>query len=396
MLSAAGIRLRLTATIALITIVLFFASFRVLNPEAHELFELQEDIPPILDHAQAKSTVKSSQNSESIYEIYNETLGFQKIYMISLPERTDKQDTFAMQAAFSEISYILADGVHGDKVPAKALPHTMSQKANVIGCWRAHLNVYQKIVHERVSTALVFEDDADWDVALKHQLVQFARGSRFLADTVEGDLAHSPYGDDWDMLWIGHCGTWVLPDKNRRFFVIPSDPTVLPPQLREDNVAKPDMSRWRTNPDGGEQTRIVFHSEGAVCTSAYAISQKGARKAIYYLSMVPYNAPVDWGLANLCKNKEHNFKCVSSWPQLVGVSRPTSNTAKWSDIDSPPDSESTAQDGHSYHLMYSARQNLQHWLNGTRIFESQYPDIAPPMGISDIGKAIGYPEILVG
>ncbi|OQV10031.1 hypothetical protein CLAIMM_14086 [Cladophialophora immunda] len=367
MLFTAGIRIRLIATIVLITIALFFASFRGLNQKAHDLFELQEAIPTILDYAQAKSTIKSSQNSEFIHEIHNMTLGFQKIYMISLPERTDKQDTFTMQAAFSAISYTLVDGVYGDKVPTKALPYTMSQKANVIGCWRAHINVYQKMVYEGVSTALVFEDDADWDVALKHQLVQFARGSRFLMDTVVRDIPHSPYGDDWDILWIGHCGTWVLPDKNRRFFVIPSDPTVLPPQLHKDNVAKPDMSYWRTSPDGGERTRIVFYSEGAVCTAAYAISQKGARKAIYHLSMVPYNAPVDWGLAN-----------------LFGVSRPTSDTAKWSDIETPSDSESIVKDGQSYHLVYPVRQNLRRWLNDTTVFESQYPDIAPPMEINDI------------
>ncbi|KIW86580.1 uncharacterized protein Z519_12811 [Cladophialophora bantiana CBS 173.52] len=394
MLSAADIRLRLVAAAVVIMLVLFFASFRALDPEAHDILDFQEAFPTILEGSQAKSTIKSSQHSEYIYQIQNKTLGFQKIYMISLPERTDKQDTFAMQAAFSEISYTFVEGVHGGRIPTKALPHTMSQKANVIGCWRAHNNVYQKMVHENVSTALIFEDDADWDVALKHQLVQFARGSRFIVNTTERDTPHSPYGDDWDMLWIGHCGTWVLPDDNRRFFVIPGDPTVLPPRFRDDNVAKPDMSHWQTGPDGGERTRIVFRSEGAVCTAAYAISQKGARKALYHLSMVPYNAPIDWGLANLCKNKEYNFKCISPWPQLVGVSRPTSDPAKWSDIDSLPDSESTVKEGRSYHLVYSVRQNVPLWLNGTIVFHSGNPDIAPPMEISDIGKATGHPEIL--
>src|ERR1700712_3532369 len=75
---------------------------------------------------------------------------------------------------------------------------TMGQESNVIGCWRAHMNVYQKIVHEKVSSAMIFEDDADWDVALKMQLVQFARGSRFILNTTESEATHSPYGDDWD------------------------------------------------------------------------------------------------------------------------------------------------------------------------------------------------------
>jgi hypothetical protein len=46
------------------------------------------------------------------------------------------------------------------------------------------LNIYS-MVERRVSSALIFEDDADWDVALKMQLVQFARGSRFLLNHTE-------------------------------------------------------------------------------------------------------------------------------------------------------------------------------------------------------------------
>jgi hypothetical protein len=75
----------------------------------------------------------------------------------------------------------------------------------------------------------------------------------------------SLYGDDWDLLWIGYCGTWVHPDDNRRFFVIPDDPTVELPEYRR-NVDVPNMSHW------DNYTRIVFSSEGAVCTAAYAIS----------------------------------------------------------------------------------------------------------------------------
>ena len=35
------------------------------------------------------------------------------------------------------------------------------------------------MVRNNVASALIFEDDVDWDVVLKKQLVLFARGSRF-------------------------------------------------------------------------------------------------------------------------------------------------------------------------------------------------------------------------
>jgi hypothetical protein len=50
------------------------------------------------------------------------------------------------------------------------------------------------MVERRVESALIFEDDADWDVALKYQLLQFARGSRFLLNTSNNTGPISPYG----------------------------------------------------------------------------------------------------------------------------------------------------------------------------------------------------------
>jgi len=185
----------------------------------------------------------------------------------------------------------MIDGVDGSKVPSKALPYTMNQSSKVIGCWRAHMNVLHDMVARKVQSKLIFEDDADWDVSLKTQLVQFAHGSRYISGTPQDIPTKSPYGDGWDLLWLGHCGTWVDPWDGRRF-VIPNDPTVEPVEKR-DNIGQPDMSPWEGQ-NGDNSTRIVFSAYGGVCTAAYAISLKGAEKALYHMSMTAYNAPVDW------------------------------------------------------------------------------------------------------
>jgi len=52
----------------------------------------------------------------------------------------------------------------------------MDQSAPIVGCWRAHLNVLQDMVRRGISSTLIFEDDADWDISFKSQLVQFAGG----------------------------------------------------------------------------------------------------------------------------------------------------------------------------------------------------------------------------
>jgi len=218
-----------------------------------------------------------------------------------------------------------------------------------------------------------------------------ARGSRFILKTPENEVPHSPYGDDWDLLWIGHCGQWVDPDDNYRYFVIPNDPTVEPPRYR-NNVAAPNMTYWE-GPNGDNQTRIVFKSEGGVCTAGYAISQQGARKILYHMSMMPFNHQLDWGYADLCKNKEFDFNCVSVFPQLVGVFHTAGNSSKWSDIGYGDESANQVEPASAQHLVFSTRLNMDTLLQGKTVFRSQYNDILPvQMDLKDIGAAVGHVE----
>jgi hypothetical protein len=85
------------------------------------------------------------------------------------------------------------------------------------------------------------EDDVDWDVRIREQLHDFALSSRALIQPLQGrpgkskyadptypnpmegspkklpdmdfyrlpttiNPSDSPYGDGWDVLWLGHCG----------------------------------------------------------------------------------------------------------------------------------------------------------------------------------------------
>ncbi|KIW50872.1 hypothetical protein PV05_09653 [Exophiala xenobiotica] len=393
MMAAVPPRFKFVAIGLLFTVIFFCIWLRPPSMGVPYVSDLADPSSVQVDAHEFSVSANPYAKDRSIYRVPNETLGFQEVYMISLPSRTDKRDAFAMQAALSGITYTQMDGVDGHDVPEKALPFTMEQSVNAIGCWRAHLNALQKIVREKVATALIFEDDADWDVAFKQQLVQFARGSRYIVKTPEHEVPFSPYGDNWDLLWIGHCGSWVYPEERRRFFVIPNDPTVEPPQYRQ-NVDAPNMSHWE-GPNGDNKTRIVFRSEGAVCTAGYAVSQQGARKILYHMSMMPYNSPVDWGFADLCKDMRYNFTCVSVFPQLIGVSRPTANTSKWSDIGYGDDSQRTVEAANSPHLVFSTRLNMANLLAGRTVFDSQYPDSTPPqMNIEDIGSAVGHVEEL--
>lgn len=83
------------------------------------------------------------------------------------------------------------------------------------------------------------EDDADWDVNLKAQMMEFARGTRSMQEPKSPKQPLSPYGNDWDMLWLGHCGMKSLQEDHNQelvFYVMSDDPTVRPPQYKTDFV----------------------------------------------------------------------------------------------------------------------------------------------------------------
>jgi hypothetical protein len=291
-----------------------------------------------------------------------------------------------VQAALSGFKINIAAGVDATKIPSKALPYTMDQKTNIVGGWRAHLNVLRDMVARRVSSALIFEDDVDWDVSIKAQLVEFARGSRYILGSGTDNL-HSPYGDGWDMLWIGHCSAGEDPQNNRRW-VIPADPTVVPFDAR-GGIDKPDMS------SGDNSTRIVFAANNGCCLAAYAMSLRGAEKALYHFSMMPYNGPLDWGFSDACRDRKSGFTCISPYPQLVGNYRPAGNESKYSDIETEGDPDKAiVENGYTQNLVFSARMNLDRLLTGQTTFKSQFPNISgEKMTIEDIGGASGHPEL---
>ena len=92
-----------------------------------------------------------------------------------------------------------------DQVYHLTSPHPLSK---II----AHLFSIRMISHN-ISTALILESDADWDMRIKTIMPRLAEGIKVLVDWPFNRPHHvidpriEPYGDSWDVLWIGHCGS---------------------------------------------------------------------------------------------------------------------------------------------------------------------------------------------
>ncbi|KAK6387241.1 hypothetical protein LTS17_000508 [Exophiala oligosperma] len=343
-------------------------------------------------------------SSGDLNDVFNGTVGFQQVRVISLLERSDKRDAVSMQARFTNISFDFVDGVVGTDMNPKALPHTMHIAPGAVGCWRSHLNVMQEMVRRRIRSSLILEDDADWDVAFKSQMSQVARGTRWLLNQTDDTPTHSPYGDGWDVIWLGHCGSKPDPKDNRRW-VIPRDPTVVPPHKRWSlyMFGKPDMSPWQP---ADNQTRIVYVPVTGVCSAGWAISMAGAEKILYYQSMIPFDKPVDDGVGAMCRDKVLGLRCFAPWPQIIGVSKPAGPKSRGSDIDdfgaaaaaaksSSSIEEVVKEKPRSHGVMFSTRLNIERFIGKEETFETQHPEYTGQfMTLEQIGNAVGHGEIL--
>lgn len=135
---------------------------------------------------------------------YNTTLGFERIYMIVLPHRTDQVDAAVLLSSASSLNFTLTDGILPANINPNSLPAGNYRPDNAfshggqLGCWRSHMDVMRAIVASNVQSALVLEADADWDVRVKDQL---AAVSAHLPNAT----ANEPYGLGWDVMWLGHC-----------------------------------------------------------------------------------------------------------------------------------------------------------------------------------------------
>lgn len=185
------------------------------------------------------------------------------------------------------------------------------------------MNALQAIVAENLTSALVLEDDIDWDVRLKSQLQTYSSASRtwlreskvnkhqielsgtmqlFPATEAGTEAQKTAYGEGWDIQWLGHCGT-DFPDDESLIsplrITISNDETVpAPKHLKPHPFAMPDKLGEVYPP----HTRVVHASSGNVCSLAYAVSQQGARKLLSKFN-AHYDTQWDLMLQKWCEGK---------------------------------------------------------------------------------------------
>ncbi|KAH7396573.1 glycosyltransferase family 25 protein [Phaeosphaeria sp. MPI-PUGE-AT-0046c] len=296
--------------------------------------------------------------AESGQGINNSTLGFQTILAINAPWRTDRKDSLVLASMQGGISLEWIDGINGSLIDERAFPqgnHRLMPKGN-LGSWRAHIDAMRIVIERNLSTALIIEDDTDWDPRIRSQLSSVAFASQRLPDKIaRAELAarnHVPsrddielqdsdldpielsrrstlalpttflqsfpvYGSDWDVLWLGHCSGSLPPKQNisamDRFpdrYMLLDDVTVPAPRVVKASPASPYPPH----------TRVYHRTHNTLCTLAYAVTQRGARKIMYEHGIRNFDRGYDFALGEWCdgvtKNMGERPLCLTSTPPI--------------------------------------------------------------------------------
>ena len=219
--------------------------------------------------------------------------------------------------------------------------------------------LFPRMIDENIESALIMESDADWDLRIKESLQGVATAAKRLVDwPFDGPTrpGQFPYGDSWDIIWIGHCGAWN--HHNHRIFSF-NDSSVPPEEYEYTFV---DQPRDEQHLPG---TRSVFPLGSAVCAVAYAISNAGAVKFVREFSEGSDN--LDLRISGICSQNQ-NVTCLGVWPQLASAAITESN------IDHPAGEAVTGGEevigwrpGPS--LQYSARLNAEKAIRGSPMEE---------------------------
>ena len=151
----------------------------------------------------------------------------------------------------------------------------------------------------------------------------------------------APYGMNWDLLWLGHCGD-NFPEDHLELI---NDTTLLPrSQLQTWNkelLALPDF------------TRVIHRSLGPICSFGYAVSWQGAQKLVGLLSgMTPTDEGVDVTLSIACRGP---LKCITVNPELFHHHRMAGHLT--SEIGSVNGNNETQELNATSNIRYSARCN---------------------------------------
>ncbi|KAJ9613431.1 hypothetical protein H2200_003373 [Cladophialophora chaetospira] len=185
--------------------------------------------------------------------------------------------------------------------------------------WLAHLDLLKYVIASGFETAFIVEDDVDFDVRLKEEIRLISDNVRDFVETPAHDPR--PYGDNWDVLWLGHCGSAI------------EDGMPLIRKYRDETRCKTDhYSGWSKHflrDKLEEDHRLVQTSVQTVCTFGYGVTRQSAPKILKLLA-AGANEAFDVAMSSYCSS--HDLRCVIVNPQIMNHYEPSKDAGYLSPV----------------------------------------------------------------
>ncbi|KAK7527471.1 uncharacterized protein IWZ02DRAFT_441673 [Phyllosticta citriasiana] len=263
----------------------------------------------------------------------NATLGFGAIYVVSTDDSANnaslRRDRLIQAANVSEIELHIPNKPEPTVDDIARFEVALAHSGNrLVGngtalAWLSHVRALQSFLSSDAQTALILEDDVDWDIRLRTvQIPRLAEAVRSLSPPESS----SYYGDlsAWDVLWIGHCGDWFhkLEDGVGTKYQTPATlERTKHVTYRDETVPdRPDLHPYTKSLldaiELPEKRRAVHASAHPLCTFGYAVTRASAALIISDIAPLarPESSAYDMALLHGCTKR--GLKCYSLNPEL--------------------------------------------------------------------------------
>ncbi|KAF2196520.1 hypothetical protein GQ43DRAFT_404931 [Delitschia confertaspora ATCC 74209] len=177
--------------------------------------------------------------------------------------------------------------------------------------WMGHLNALRWFLDSPLETALVLEDDVDWDIRLRTTQIPLA------AATIRQLLGNSSTLDywgslTWEILYLGHCGDMLKPSRLETLAHQTYEDTTLPPTERLHSRT----SKLLLDLGIPEHTRLAHRSYFPLCTFGYAVTRASAQKILDSYNKEGENGCQAFDVRILEACRDHDWKCYTINPEL--------------------------------------------------------------------------------
>ncbi|KAI5367245.1 hypothetical protein Slin15195_G023730 [Septoria linicola] len=271
--------------------------------------------------------------SNSVETPANATLGFGAVYVVSGPESPRKQPLLEA-AAVSEIDLTIPAQTAWTEEDVASFQiedrENSKIKSGSIKAWLSHHLVLRDFLASGKETALILEDDVDWDIRLRTQQVPISqRATRTLLNSTGRNEARYPWGSpaSWEVLWLGHCGDYfgALGDGVGVGHHHPQNLKKTQHILAEDKTMlwhtdlHPFTASLLTAFNVPEQARVIHRSQWPLCTFGYAVTRESARRILYEIAPAkedPVTPMTAYDAAMLTGCRDGPLVCYTIQPEL--------------------------------------------------------------------------------